>query len=381
MLRSMTNYSSQSKFDELIDQIVKEARDRLVLIVELENGFFGFELRSLQEFFAAAHLSDTARDTTQRYNRFEAIARPPHWRNVALLFAGRVGRLYAGEAANIIEICREIDRSEPDKYLKTGAWLGLEIAADRCFVPNRNFQRSIIEYSLTLLDDDFIDRKTTLVDALRRLQLEDITDHVKPVVEDKLLRARFSSAGLISEVYYNLFGSIQPLLEFLDTYLSSNNSEEVNWALEKSLEYKIPANWLSRRIGKIVSNLPPSTFSDIFGIPAFVRPAYVRACLQETKLDSKKITALSTRITQASFPRHSIGSESPVEESIVLTAENRLWNEVYTIRILSFLYEKLMEGSGRSGYYIYRGQEAVRLSPSTWVIVTDLMSKESKKCL
>lgn len=49
--------------------ITKEAGERLVLIIEPTEGHYGFELRSIQEYFAARHLADTSLDTEQRYAR------------------------------------------------------------------------------------------------------------------------------------------------------------------------------------------------------------------------------------------------------------------------------------------------------------------------
>ena len=128
-LRYNDPFSPSEELDERVALIVREARERLVLIVVDNNGYFGFELRSLQEFFAAAHLT-RARDSKQRFDRFEAIARSLHWRNVALFFSGRVGRLNSGEAANILEVCKEIDRNLPDTHLHRGEGLALEIAVD-----------------------------------------------------------------------------------------------------------------------------------------------------------------------------------------------------------------------------------------------------------
>src|SRR5260370_33241104 len=133
--------------------MVEEARTRLVLLVEPEPGFFGFELRSLQEFFAGAYLVQTAHDTQQRFDRLKAIAYSEHWRNVALFCAGRIVRDFGGEAANILEaVCRPMDRNLPDTYLRRGAWLALDIAADGIFTTNNpNLQYRGLELAFTVL--------------------------------------------------------------------------------------------------------------------------------------------------------------------------------------------------------------------------------------
>ncbi len=158
-----------------------------MLLVEAPADQFGFELRSLQEFFAAGQLTDGARDTTQRYERFEAICLLAHWRNVALFFAGRVGRVFPGEAANIVEVCRDVDRDGIDVWLKQGARLALELASDRAFGPNRRLQRSLIELAMQLLQEplESLDERE-LVTALANLSPEDVRDLVQPLLRAAL---------------------------------------------------------------------------------------------------------------------------------------------------------------------------------------------------
>ncbi|NWF27515.1 hypothetical protein HW130_14785 [Streptomyces sp. PKU-EA00015] len=188
-------FSSPSKRQAELNAITTEAGERLVLIVEPAADVFGFELRSIQEFFAACHLADTSADTAQRYSRFEAIARLPHWRNVALFFVGRVGRNYAGEAANIIEVCRGIDRDVPDIFVHRGGALALELAADRAFGPNRRRQNALLELGVEIFDRHISEnRRQQVQDLLLRLPIEDQRDLAIPLLEKKI--AVLSSAYL-----------------------------------------------------------------------------------------------------------------------------------------------------------------------------------------
>lgn len=180
-------YSPKERTRSQLRSITIDSGERLVLIVEPSAGRFGFELRSLQEFFAACHLVDTSKDTVQRYQRFEAIARFPHWQNVALFFAGRVGRNYPGEAANIVEVCKNIDRDGVDIYIRRGAQLALDIAFDRAFLPNRRLQRSVLEVALEVLECELTwQRRQNVAKLLRDMPGEDISDHVIPLLERKL---------------------------------------------------------------------------------------------------------------------------------------------------------------------------------------------------
>jgi hypothetical protein len=180
-------YSSNMKRQGQLRSITIDAGERLVLIVEPSAGRFGFELRPLQEFFAACHLIDTSKDTVQRYQRFEAIARFPHWQNVALFSAGRVGRNFPGEASNIVEVCKNIDREGVDVYIRRGAQLALEIAFDRAFLPNRRLQQSILEVALDVLESKISwERRDNVTKLLRDMPEEDISDHIVPLLEKKL---------------------------------------------------------------------------------------------------------------------------------------------------------------------------------------------------
>src|SRR5262249_28165185 len=125
-LRNYDPYSPADHIREEWKAITVDAGERLVLLVESPANVFRFELRSIQEFFASCYLSDTAGNTSQRYERLAEIAYLPHWRNVTLFFAGRVGRSYPGEAANVVEVCKDMDRAGADFFAKRGAEVALE---------------------------------------------------------------------------------------------------------------------------------------------------------------------------------------------------------------------------------------------------------------
>lgn len=186
-LLSNDPYSNEQKRKQNLDSITVDAGERLVLLVEPTASRYGFELRSLQEFFAACHLADTSVSTEQRYARFEAIARKYHWRNVALFFAGRVGRNYSGEAANIVEACKGIDRDGIDRTLRRGAELALLIASDRALNPNRRLQRSLLDIALRPLAENLTSQEYSAIEnAVLRLPYEDVTDHVEPILIEQL---------------------------------------------------------------------------------------------------------------------------------------------------------------------------------------------------
>ncbi len=215
-LRKHDPYSAPEHIRVELRAITVDAGERLVLLVESPADMFGFELRSIQEFFAACYLSDTARDTDQRFRRFQHIARLPHWRNVTLFMAGRVGRSNPGEAANIIEVCREFDRSGPDLFVKRGAEVALELAVERAIGPNRVLQRSLLEHGLEFFNSPLSYRSLRFnIELVRRLPSEDIRDHVLPVIRQRL--PNLAHGAIVNACH--LLSAVAPTSDVLRTYL------------------------------------------------------------------------------------------------------------------------------------------------------------------
>jgi hypothetical protein len=271
-LRHIDQFSSIEDLKQKAGQLIKEAHERLVLLVKLESDFFGFELRSIQEFFAACYLTDTASDSTQRFKRFQAIALPPHWRNVALFFAGRVGRSYPGEAACILEVCREIDRNKPDNFLKRGASLAFEIACDRSFEPNRMLQKSAIEYALSLLDDDQANiEEYDFIDKLSELTKEDIDHLVIPLLSNRLKNRRILNNFLILDVFHSICKNPSALEESLNLALEQGDISP-RTILGKALEYELSPQYIESKFKDIFSI---SDFLDLISFKSIRSPEYI----------------------------------------------------------------------------------------------------------
>jgi hypothetical protein len=249
-LRGRDSRSPDDTVRQQAAQMVAEARDRLFLLVAPEPGFFGFELRPLQEFFAAAYLAQTARDTQQRFDRLKAIARSEHWRNVRLFFAGRIVRNFGGEAANILElVCRPIDRDHHDRYLRRGAWLACGIAADGAFAANRDLQYSAVEYALTVLDTVCIRKdKEHLQAELRRLSLDDRRDIFGPLLEQKLEALPSSCLVTALDAYGQFVGKDESFLRGLETLLASGRPECMRSALSLGFQYRAEPRRLAAQL-------------------------------------------------------------------------------------------------------------------------------------
>ena len=97
---------------ELSQQIVDAVAERLVLLVELEEGQVGFEIRSLQEFMAAQSLMEGKDPEVLR--RLKEIAPVQFWRNVFLFAAGQCFSQRRSYRDTIHSICAGLNEVESD---------------------------------------------------------------------------------------------------------------------------------------------------------------------------------------------------------------------------------------------------------------------------
>jgi Cap4 dsDNA endonuclease len=251
-LRLTDQISSSETIQQKAAVIVEETRKRLVLLVEPEPDLFGFELRSLQEFFAGAYLAQTARDTQQRFERLKAIAYSKHWRNVALFFIGRIVRSFGGEVIRILDVCRPIDHDLPDTYLHRGAWLALDIAADGIFTENnRNLQQSVLDIALVVLETGMTDQEQRqLADALQRLSQDDLRDILSKLLKQKLSSLSPSCLPPALEIYGQFIGTQQNFIQALEILLSTNKQEYILKALGIGFRHKVKPTWLAQQLEK-----------------------------------------------------------------------------------------------------------------------------------
>ena len=229
----------RDSLEKTIAQIIKEAEERLILITNNPKGKVGFPLTSMREFLAAAHLVDTSSDTNERDSRFSSIAISPHWRNVVLFFAGRVGRTRPGEVSSMIDVCRsEIDLKFPDKYLKRGANLVVDMIEDRVLRVPRN-EISAIQYAMTLLDEGFIVNEDIFITKLGNFSDEAKNQVIKPILLKKLCNYDSYKINLIWEIYDNLYGIDDHFRSAIRLAIEGDEREIVILGLKYAIKYNV----------------------------------------------------------------------------------------------------------------------------------------------
>ena len=104
--RALTFLREEQLDTTVVDQFFNGVVDRIMVLVERVDGFFEFEVQPLREYFAAAHLYDTADDGHNGPScetvpdRCARLLRSPFWANVLRFF---VGRFRAGELATLAD--------------------------------------------------------------------------------------------------------------------------------------------------------------------------------------------------------------------------------------------------------------------------------------
>ncbi|MEO3947681.1 hypothetical protein [Gorillibacterium sp. CAU 1737] len=228
--------------EKLIEKIIKEAEERLILITNNPKGKIGFPLTSMREFLAAAHLVDTSSDTNERDSRFSSIALSPHWRNVVLFFAGRVGRTRPGEVSSMIDVCRsEIDLNFPDNYLKRGANLVGDMIEDRVMRVPRN-EISAIQYAMTLLDEGFIVDEDIFIAKLGNYSDEAKNQIIRPILLKKIYNYDSYKLNLIWKTYDSLYGLDDDFRSAIRFAIESDEKEILVLGLKYAIKYDEDSN-------------------------------------------------------------------------------------------------------------------------------------------
>ena len=144
---------SQVERDALVEEITLVAQQRLVFLVDSEPGFFGFEIRSLQEFMAAWALTSGREKDVEA--RLLAIAKPALYRNV-LLFAA--SRLFC-EASPLRDvfadtICPALDNDAGDGLARlsgVGSLLAMEILEEGSVLSQPKRAKALFERACNLI--------------------------------------------------------------------------------------------------------------------------------------------------------------------------------------------------------------------------------------
>lgn len=141
------------ELQKITAELLGASTERLVLIVQREEERFSFEVRSLQEFMAAAYLMTGRESVVQE--RLRSISNRAHWLHVFQIAASKCFSVNDSEQYRdtIVTVCREINENgeEIDRLLRTGSRLALALLDDGLAYDQPKYRRLLLSTAFDLL--------------------------------------------------------------------------------------------------------------------------------------------------------------------------------------------------------------------------------------
>ena len=155
--------------------LCEAALDRLVLLTQVTNETIGFDVRSLQEFFAANFLCEL--EDAQMRLALKEIAPHPFWRNTFLFAASRIFSIEERRRDMIIGILEELNQHEDGEYAEIclpGSRLAIELIGEGIADGNPQFQRRLTGIALRMLGTSDIEAAQILAEQTAAIVQEEL---------------------------------------------------------------------------------------------------------------------------------------------------------------------------------------------------------------
>jgi len=176
---------SPEEIASISDQLVRIATERLVLLACRIEGRIAFDVRSLQEFMAAAQVA--AFSSPVIVQRLRAIALSAHWQHVFRIAASKIFSVaeLSPLRSEVVAICHALDNGdlgEDGRLVRSGARLALELLHDGLAHTAPVFRRNLVRRALSILDigPDMLDPrlKFQLVPGTAKVFHEEISGRI-----------------------------------------------------------------------------------------------------------------------------------------------------------------------------------------------------------
>ncbi|MDQ0729186.1 NACHT domain-containing NTPase [Microbacterium sp. W4I20] len=135
----------------LADEIITAARNRVVLLVGKHDNLLGYEIRPIQEYFAARAI--TSGSEAEIYARIEKLIPGAHWRNTLLLAFGRLETHTNPQVPlALVSLCAQADSASPlSLEVGPGRRLALFLLADSFAANVPRLRRALLKQVLDVL--------------------------------------------------------------------------------------------------------------------------------------------------------------------------------------------------------------------------------------
>jgi hypothetical protein len=146
---------SPEEVSDISDKLVRIATERLVLLACRVEGRIAFDVRSLQEFMAAAQIA--AFSSAVVVQRLRAISLSAHWQHVFRIAASKIFSVaeLGPLRSEVVAICHALDNGdlgEDGRLVRSGASLALELLHDGLAHTAPIFRRNLVRRALAILD-------------------------------------------------------------------------------------------------------------------------------------------------------------------------------------------------------------------------------------
>lgn len=247
------------------DQILQATTERLVFLEEVEDNKIGFNIRSIQEYFAANYYMQHQPDDVIR-ERLNYICMSSYWRNTFLFILGYIYKHKNYLIDTVESICLELNGStdEPNNpsasaISKLGSWLALDILIEEIFRGNPKFENKfarLLEDLFTIApNENHVFFAHLSVDILKRWILKYIEKHISIGSYNDQITGWTVGAYLLRFTYrFRKY-----LITVLDKYWLGGADEVklIKYFVELSA---IDSKWFARKFTNALKKNPPFTF-------------------------------------------------------------------------------------------------------------------------
>lgn len=244
-----------------------EVRFGLIVAVtgEGHDSTYGFEVQPIQEYFAAAYISDRLPDG-QAHEVFESLISRDYWREVALFLAGL---RRPNEKADLVVRAKNADRLESKNIRQNGRLIILQLLEEGVLTQSRPVQSEAMNFVMELLDpailrlqrfpDSVVHDLSTLAKNYRSAETQNAIFHTATKLSHS------NDLTLISLVH-RIAANVLPQDQYKQLILGySNESSESRALVRISCPFNVPE--VFSELGsdpKYWTNITPSIFARRF---------------------------------------------------------------------------------------------------------------------
>jgi hypothetical protein len=219
---------SSEDVSSISEQLVRIATERLVLLACRVEGRIAFDVRSLQEFMAAAQIA--AFSSSVVVQRLRAISLSAHWQHVFRIAASKIFSVaeLGPLRSEVLAICHALDNGDlgdDGRLVRAGASLALELLHDGLAHTAPLFRRNLVRRALASLDAG-----PSLLDP--RLKYQFVPDTTQVFREEITARIAQGTTPAAKAGWALLSDLLNVAAEFAESIMLANWPDDPSQALQ-----------------------------------------------------------------------------------------------------------------------------------------------------